>query len=63
MFTSVRLRNLVIVAALLAAVPSAFAEGPVTVKPEEAGFMEPASLVSTRISRTRSPTIRFPAPS
>ena len=40
MFTSVRLRNLVIVAALLAAVPSAFAEGPVTVKPAEAGFNE-----------------------
>jgi CubicO group peptidase (beta-lactamase class C family) len=41
MLTSVRLRNLVIVAALLAAVPSAFAEGrPVTVKPAEAGFNE-----------------------
>jgi CubicO group peptidase (beta-lactamase class C family) len=40
MLTSVRLRNLVIVAALLAAVPSAFAEGPVTVKPVEAGFNE-----------------------
>jgi CubicO group peptidase (beta-lactamase class C family) len=40
MLTSVRLRNLVIVAALLAAVPSAFAEGPVAVKPVEAGFNE-----------------------
>jgi CubicO group peptidase (beta-lactamase class C family) len=40
MFTSVRLRNLVIVVALLAAIPSAFAEGPVTVKPAEAGFNE-----------------------
>src|SRR3954447_1908538 len=40
MLTSVRLRNLVIVAALLAAVPSAFAEGPVAVKPIEAGFNE-----------------------
>jgi CubicO group peptidase (beta-lactamase class C family) len=35
-----RLRNLVILAALLAAAPSAFAEGPVTVKPVEAGFNE-----------------------
>jgi CubicO group peptidase (beta-lactamase class C family) len=41
MLTSVRLRNLVIAAALLAAVPpSAFAEGPVTVRPAEAGFNE-----------------------
>src|SRR3954470_19907653 len=40
MLTSVRLRNLVTFAALLAAVPSAFAEGPVTVKPVEAGFNE-----------------------
>ncbi len=40
MLTSVRLRNLVIAAALLTAVPSAFAEGPVTVKPVEAGFNE-----------------------
>jgi CubicO group peptidase (beta-lactamase class C family) len=40
MSTAIRLRNLVIAAALLTTVPSAFAEGPVTVKPAEAGFNE-----------------------
>ncbi|WP_426526774.1 serine hydrolase domain-containing protein [Bradyrhizobium sp. McL0615] len=40
MLTSVRLRNFVITAALIAASPSAFAEGPVPVKPAEAGFNE-----------------------
>jgi CubicO group peptidase (beta-lactamase class C family) len=38
MLSSIRLRSIAVAAALFLAVPGAFAEGPVPVKPEEAGF-------------------------
>jgi hypothetical protein len=38
MLASIRLRGVAVAALLLAAISGAFAEGPITAKPEEAGF-------------------------
>ena len=59
MLASIRLRGVAVAALLLSAISGAFAEGPVTAKPEETGFSSAGlaridAYLKNELPRTRS---------